>query len=72
MQLARHDVRVPAHGLTVILLPVVLDAEAVEGTGHKNIKEAAGNREKTLVSPTRKYPRRATVVQEASVYEAGL
>lgn len=29
LELARHDVRVPAHRLTVIFFPIMLDAEAV-------------------------------------------
>lgn len=28
LQLAGHDVQVPAHGLTVVFLPIMLDAEA--------------------------------------------
>lgn len=36
LELMGHDVRVPAHGLTVIFFPIMLDAEA--GTKHKNIK----------------------------------
>lgn len=31
LELAGHDVWVPAHGLTVIFLPVMLDAEAAGG-----------------------------------------
>ena len=28
LQLAGHDVQVPAHGLTVVFLPIMLDAKA--------------------------------------------
>jgi hypothetical protein len=38
LELVRHDVRVPAHRLTVIFFPIVLDAKA--GTKHKNSKQA--------------------------------
>lgn len=39
MELARHDVRVPAHRLTVIFFPIMLDAEAAGRYKAQNIKE---------------------------------
>lgn len=48
LELPRHDVRVPAHRLTVILFPIVLDAEAA---GRHKVQEYQGGRRETGRKP---------------------
>lgn len=73
LELAGHDVRVSAHRLTVIFLPIVLDAKAA---GRHKAQEHQGDRcetgRKLEFLQDENNPQRATSGQKASDYKVGL
>ena len=73
LELAGHDVRVSAHWLTVIFLPIVLDAKAA---GRHKAQEHQGDRcetgRKLEFLQDENNPQRATSGQKASDYKVGL